>query len=178
MYHHCFNSRCKDFNLEKQIEEWYSDLFSNWEAYSEQFHADLKQQIFWLKTAPTLEEPSSTSSVKNPAFFRKIFTPNLIQNTNHLLSRLFRLCTKKKFFSVNHAKILFACILRLQFCEQMITEVKVLQVTDHFCIRYFFRFSIYFFSLFFEYLWYLQSVTRHQNPLQSSGFRCVTDCNR
>lgn len=29
MYHHCFNSRCDDFNFEERIEEGYQDLIEN-----------------------------------------------------------------------------------------------------------------------------------------------------
>lgn len=32
-YCHCFNSRCKDFSLEDQIEEGYQNLISDWENY-------------------------------------------------------------------------------------------------------------------------------------------------
>ena len=52
MYCHCFNSRCKDFSLERNIEDGYKELISNWENYSEQFQRSSKATDFLIENGP------------------------------------------------------------------------------------------------------------------------------
>lgn len=51
MYHHCFNSRCDDFNFEERIEEGYQDLIENWAVYEQKFGPKKNRLISSLKTA-------------------------------------------------------------------------------------------------------------------------------
>lgn len=54
MYHHCFNSRCDDFNFEKRIEEGYQDLIENWAVYEQKFRAKKEQTDFLLENGPQI----------------------------------------------------------------------------------------------------------------------------
>lgn len=54
MYHHCFNSRCDDFNFEERIEEGYQDLIENWAVYEQKFRAKKEQADFLLENGPQI----------------------------------------------------------------------------------------------------------------------------
>lgn len=71
MYHHCYNSRCKDFNLEKRIEEGYDDLISNWEVYSEQFQRRSEATDFLIENGPYIRRTIINIIREEPGILQK-----------------------------------------------------------------------------------------------------------
>lgn len=71
MYCHCFNSHCKDFSLEVQLEKGYEDLIENWVVYERRFQAKKDATDFLIENGPYIRRTIIEIIKSEPGILQK-----------------------------------------------------------------------------------------------------------